>query len=126
MGYRVTLWKNGKPKDLLVSRLVATTFLENLINTSMTINHKDGNRLNNRIENLEWLSRADNIKYGFENGQYKQQKIKLFNDKEQKIFRSLSQANSFLKRNNSYVNDCIKNNRKIISSDGTIYNYELI
>ena len=125
-GYRVTLWKDGKPKDFLVARLVATTFLENLIDTPMTVNHKDGNRLNNRIDNLEWLTRADNIKYGFENNQYKQQKILLFNDEEKKEFRSLSQANSFLGRNHNYINNCIKNNRKIISSDGIIYNYKLI
>lgn len=125
-GYRVTLWKDGKPKDFLVARLVATTFLENLIDTPMTVNHKDGNRLNNKIDNLEWLTRADNIKYGFENNQYKQQKILLFNDEEKKEFRSLSQANSFLGRNHNYINNCIKNNRKIISSDGIIYNYKLI
>ena len=70
MGYRVDLWKNGKPHTLLVARLVATTFLEDLINTDMTVNHKNGNRLDNRIENLEWLSRADHIRYGFQNGQY--------------------------------------------------------
>lgn len=126
MGYRVTLWKDGKPKDFLVARLVATTFLENLIDTPMTVNHKDGNRLNNRIDNLEWLTRADNIKYGFENNQYKQQKILLLNDEEKKEFRSLSQANFFLGRNHNYINNCIKNNRKIISSDGIIYNYKLI
>ena len=70
IGYRVDLWKDGKPKTFLVARLVATTFLEDLIDTDMTVNHKDGNRLNNNIENLEWLSRADNIRYGFQNGQY--------------------------------------------------------
>ena len=74
MGYRVTLWKAGKPKTLLVSRLVATTFLEDLINTDMTVNHKNGDRLDNRIENLEWLTRADNIRYGFEHNQYQQKK----------------------------------------------------
>lgn len=124
-GYRVTLWKNGKPKVFLVARLVATTFLENLINTNMTVNHKDGNRFNNRVENLEWLTRADNIKYGFENNQYKQQGIKLFNENETKNFRSISQANLFLKRNHSYIYNCIKNNKQIVSSTGIQYNYEL-
>ena len=41
MGYRVDLWKNGKPKTLLVARIIATTFLENLIDTKMTVNHKN-------------------------------------------------------------------------------------
>lgn len=70
MGYRVDLWKNGKPKTLLVARLVATTFLKDFIDTEMTVNHKNGNRLDNRVENLEWLTRKDNIRYGFQNGQY--------------------------------------------------------
>lgn len=125
MGYRVDLWKNGKPKTLLVARLVATTFLENLIDTNMTINHKDGNRLNNKVENLEWLSRADNIKYGFENNQYQQQSIILYNEKENLKFRSLSQASLFLKRNAGYISNCIKHERTIISKEGIKYNYTL-
>lgn len=122
MGYRVSLWKNGKEKTLLVARLVATTFLEDLIETNMTINHKNGNRLDNRVENLEWLSRSDNIKYGFENGQYKQHETILFNDTEYHKFRSKSLAGVFLNRNHSYISNCIKNNRKIYSKDGIEYN----
>lgn len=125
MGYRVTLWKAGKPKTLLVSRLVATTFLEDLINTDMTVNHKNGDRLDNRIENLEWLTRADNIRYGFEHNQYQQKKVTLYNSNEEKTFRSLSQANIFLGRNNKYISNCIKNNRKVISKDGVQYNIKI-
>lgn len=125
MGYRVDLWKDGKPKTLLVSRLVATTFLENLINTDMTVNHKDGNRLNNNVNNLEWVSRADNIKYGFENGQYKQQSITLYNEKEQHYFRSLSLASQFIGRSRAYISNNVKKNKKIVSSTGIQYNYEL-
>lgn len=110
-GYRVTLWKDGKGKDYLVARLVATTFLENLINTKMTVNHKNGNRLDNRVENLEWLSLSDNIRYGFENGQYKQYKTILYNDNEKYEFRSQSQASLFLGRSVGYISNCIKNKR---------------
>ena len=66
----ITLWKNGSPHYYLVSRLIASTFCDNLLYTSMTVNHKDGNPLNNNADNLEWLSVADNIRYGFENGQF--------------------------------------------------------
>lgn len=125
MGYRVTLWKDGKPKTLLVARLVATTFLEDLIDTDMTVNHKDGNRLNNNVENLEWLSRGENIKYGFENGQYKQDKTVLYNENEHYEFRSKSLASQFLQRNKGYVSACYKNNRKATSKNGIKYNIKI-
>lgn len=121
-GYRVDLWKDGKPKTFLVARLVATTFLEDLIDTNMTINHKDGNRLNNNVKNLEWLSRADNIKYGFENGQYKQHSVILFNSTEEYKFRSKSLAAKFLGRCHNYISDCLEKNKKAISKiDGKQY-----
>lgn len=122
MGYRVSLWKNGKCKDFLVARLVATTFLEDLIDTNMTVNHKDGNRLNNKVENLEWLSRSDNIKYGFENGQYRQDKTILYNENESYEFKSKSEAARFLQRSKTYILDCYKKNKKAISKSGTKYN----
>lgn len=126
-GYRVDLWKNGKCKGFLVARLVATTFLEDLINTNMTVNHKDGNRLNNNVENLEWLSLADNIKYGFENGQYIQHKTILFNEFERIEFRSKSLASKYLGRNTGYVSGCVKENKKAISKyTNKKYNIEII
>lgn len=125
-GYRVTLWKDGKSKDFLVARLIATTFLEDLIDTNMTVNHKDGNRTNNNIENLEWLSRSENIKYGFEKGQYKQIKTILYNKKERKQFRSLSQADIFLERSIGYCSQILKRNKKQVKSKKNIlYNIEI-
>lgn len=126
-GYRVTLWKNGRGKDFLVARLIATTFLEDFINTKMTVNHKNGNRLDNRVENLEWLSLADNIKYGFENGQYKQHKTILYNENERYEFRSKSLASQFLNRNDGYISMCLKNKRKAKSKKtNKEYNIECI
>ena len=75
-GYRVDLWKDGKPKTILVARLVASTFIENqLFNNKMTVNHIDGNRLNNKVENLEWCSLKENIQKAFENNLYPQKNI---------------------------------------------------
>lgn len=120
-GYRVSLWKNGKSKDFLVARLIATTFLEDFIETEMTVNHKNGDRLDNRVENLEWLSRSENIRYGFENGQYKQYRTILYNENEKIEFRSQSLASSFLGRKNGYIRNCLKSNRKIVSKNGIEY-----
>lgn len=74
-GYRVDLWKNGKAKTLLVARLVAFTFYnEDINNHTLTVDHIDGNRFNNNINNLELVSLAENIKRGFETGLYSNQK----------------------------------------------------
>ena len=56
------LWNDGM-KAFLVHRLVAKAFIPNPDNLE-TVNHKDENILNNRADNLEYLSVADNIRYG--------------------------------------------------------------
>lgn len=63
----VTLSKNNKHKTCYVCRLVASAFYGK---SSLTVNHIDGNTLNNNVENLEWCSLEDNIKKGFETGRY--------------------------------------------------------
>lgn len=128
-GYRVSLWKNGKHKDFLVARLVCTTWHENLIDTKMTVNHKDGNRLNNRIDNLEWLSLGDNIRHGFENGLYKQSKTILVSVStgETFEFRSQSEASKFLGRNHGYINFLAKSGKEhALSKIGEKYTYKLV
>lgn len=122
---RVTLWKNGISKDYLVARLVCGTWHENLIDTDMTVNHIDGNRLNNNASNLEWLSRADNIKHGFENNLYSNvsDEIILINLEtfEHQVYRSKNIASLAIGRNHAYISNCLKLNRKITGSDGELY-----
>ena len=88
----------------------------------MTVNHKDGNRLNNNINNLEWLSRADNIRYGFQNGQYSTcKKCVLIKDNKKYIFISMSQAGKFLGRSNSYISKRLKYNTNVFDTKGNEY-----
>ena len=59
-GYkRVCLTKNNIRKQYLVHRLVAITFIKNKENKEL-INHKDANKLNNHIDNLEWCTYKEN------------------------------------------------------------------
>jgi len=59
-GYKaVALRKNGKTITCYIHRLVASNFIENA-ESKKTVNHKDGNRLNNSVENLEWNTYSEN------------------------------------------------------------------
>lgn len=119
---RVDLWNNGKHKTLLLHRLVANAFLEKKIDTKMTVNHKDGNRFNNRIDNLEWLSTADNIRHAFENDLYPQIHCKLIDkDNKEYEFLSLSRASKFLGRSSSYISNNIRKKKKITNKLGEEY-----
>jgi hypothetical protein len=63
----VQLANKGVRKSYLVHRLVAECFIPNpkpLINN--IVNHKDGNKQNNSIENLEWVTNSENVKHGVE------------------------------------------------------------
>ena len=57
---------NGKSTNHKVHRLVAQAFIPNPNNLS-DVNHKDENRKNNNVENLEWMSHVDNCNYGTRN-----------------------------------------------------------
>lgn len=67
-GYKkVELAKDGKKKSLRVHRLVATAFIPNPMNKPY-INHIDGNRINNCVENLEWCTQHENVVHAYETG----------------------------------------------------------
>lgn len=61
--YQVALTKDGKVKKYRVHRLVAIAFLENPFNYT-DVNHKDENKINNNVDNLEWCTRKYNNNYG--------------------------------------------------------------
>ena len=59
-GYcQINLWKYGQMKHFLVHRLVAEAFIDNS-NNKPCIDHIDGNRSNNRVENLRWCTHKEN------------------------------------------------------------------
>jgi len=117
-GPRVSLWKDKKSKDYLVARLVCTEFHGVPEDPKMTVNHKDGNRFNNHISNLEWLSLADNIRHGFESGLYPTKKLKLKIGEEVREFNSLSGASRYLGRATGYASNCINKDIRMYTKFG--------
>lgn len=65
--YAVTLSFNGKPKIYRIHTLVAYAFL-GARPDGAEINHKDGNKLNNCADNLEYCTRSENIKHAYAHG----------------------------------------------------------
>ena len=61
--YQVNLSKKRKITHHRIHRLVAMAFVENPNNYEM-VNHKDENKLNNHVDNLEWCDHTYNIRYG--------------------------------------------------------------
>lgn len=81
-GYmRVEMSDNGKHKLNLVHRLVAQAFIPNPNNCSQ-INHKDGNKENNFVDNLEWCSCKENMKHAWRNGLYSGKRIAQYKNNE--------------------------------------------
>ena len=67
-GYlQVCLTKDKKSKKKLVHRLVAEAFLRK-IEGKEYVNHIDGNKSNNRVDNLEWCTRSENQTHAYKNG----------------------------------------------------------
>ena len=65
--YRVTFSNNHKRKSYFVHRLVAMAFLDNYSDT-LQVNHIDGNKLNNCIDNLEMVTIQENIRHSIVTG----------------------------------------------------------
>lgn len=65
--YTVTLYKNNKSTVKLVHVLIAETFIPNP-ESKPQVNHIDGVKLNISVENLEWVTRSENIQHAYDTG----------------------------------------------------------
>lgn len=63
--HQVSLSCYGQTYKVYIHRLVADAFIEN---RNETVNHIDGDKLNNKVENLEWITYSENNKHAFKLG----------------------------------------------------------
>lgn len=130
-GYiKCKLHKDGKRYYYNVHRLVALNFIQNIDNKK-EVNHKDGNKKNNSVENLEWVTSSENQKHAFKNGLQKRvygsahkqsKKIKQLDLDGNiiKIWDSINTLKRELGYNNVGIINCCKKRKKY----NTAYKYK--
>ena len=126
--YTLSLCKNSKSKQYLVSRLVASAW-HGVPQDGMTVNHINGNIFDNRAVNLEWCTRSENVYHSYRIGlrPLKSTKTVLYDEDENCFeFTTMAEANRFLGRCNNYIHSFnIRGKNTCTDSTGKKYRFLL-
>lgn len=118
----IGLSKNNKNKRFKVHRIVAKTFLINNNNYEQ-VNHMDGDKHNNNVNNLEWCDRSYNMKHAYRNNLLKTRKVIQLdkNGNRLKVWDSIVEASKSTRTYRSNIAKCCKGERN--TAGGYKWNY---
>ncbi len=111
VGYKqVKLHKNGKKYYRRVHRLVAEAFIPN-DNNLPQVNHIDGDKTNNTVQNLEWTTNKKNTQHGYDNELYhsKKRSIKI------NVYNKITGEYLYTYKSIRETAKCLHINRKTLS-----------
>jgi hypothetical protein len=118
-GYvEVRLCNGGKVTYVRVHRLVGSHFLSG--DGSLQINHKDGNKANNRSDNLEYVTAKENSVHAHATGLHKGcvTKVKVVSDRDERMFGSITEAAKYFGVNRGWFRDKSKTKGNTFSYNG--------
>lgn len=112
-GYlKVSLWKDGKEDTRFVHRLVAIAFIPNPLNLHQ-VNHKDENKRNNCVDNLEWCDPKYNSNYGTRNKRFAEKLSKpILCVETGEIYSSSHDASRRTGLHQQHINECCTGKQK--------------
>lgn len=114
--YNLTL-PDGSKRRMYAHRLVANAYIPNTDINKNQINHKDGNKLNNKIENLEWVSQSENQQHAIQNELRKYSHIFCFTPEKQLVaeYKNIAEASKSVKIATSIISQEINKQVKTLS-----------
>ena len=120
----VCLCNDNVMKYFKLHRLVAQAFIPNIDNLS-EINHKDENKLNNCVENLEWMTHIDNCNYGTRNKRLSR-KILQYSKSGEFIreWQGALEVERVLKIAQPNITQCCRGNPKHTTAGGFVWKYK--
>lgn len=130
--FSVNLYLNKKIHSKLVHRLVAETFIPNPKNKPQ-VNHIDGDKTNDKVDNLEWVTNKENVIHSWKTGLSKKKYGKQTNCKKVnqytltgdfiKTWDSIKDASKDLKIDSSHISKCCKQRKYHKTTGGYIWRY---